>query len=65
MRSPARKPTLDGIFWQMPKQIDARRSPGVKTTIRWRITGRPDDGVDIYQLEVDNGQVKTVKGEAA
>ena len=34
------------------------------TTIRWRITGRPDDGVDVYQLVVDKGQVKTVKGES-
>ena len=33
-------------------------------SIRWRITGRPDDGVDVYQLEVDRGQVKTVKGES-
>ena len=64
MRSPARKPALDGIFWQMPKQVNADIAKDMTTTIRWRITGRPDDGVDVYQLEVDKGQVKTVKGES-
>jgi putative sterol carrier protein len=64
MRSPARKPALDGIFWQMPKQVNADVAKEMTTTIRWRITGRPDDGVDVYQLEVDKGEVKTVKGES-
>jgi putative sterol carrier protein len=64
MRSPARKPALDGIFWQMPKQVNADVAKDMTTTIRWRITGRPDEGVDVYQLEVDKGQVKTVKGES-
>lgn len=63
MRSPARKPTLDGIFWQMPKQVNPEVAKELTTTIRWRISGRPDDGVDVYQLEVDRGQVKTIKGE--
>jgi putative sterol carrier protein len=64
MRSPARKPALDGIFWQMPKQVNPDVAKDMTTTIRWRITGRPDDGVDVYQLEVDKGEVKTVKGES-
>jgi putative sterol carrier protein len=64
MRSPARKPALDGLFWQMPKQVNPEIAKDMTTTIRWRITGRPDDGVDVYQLEVDKGQVKTVKGES-
>ena len=64
MRSPARKPALDGIFWQMPKQVNTEVAKNMTTTIRWRITGRPDDGVDVYQLVVDKGQVKTVKGES-
>ena len=64
MRSPARKPALDGIFWQMPKQVNPEVAKDLTTSIRWRITGRPDDGVDVYQLEIDHGQVKTVKGES-
>ena len=64
MRSPARKPALDGIFWQMPKQVNTEVAKDLTTTIRWRITGRPDDGADVYQLEIDRGSVKTIKGES-
>ena len=61
MRSPARKPLLDGIFWQMPKQLDAEQSIGVTTAIRWDITGRTDGEIDIYLLLVDNGRARTSK----
>jgi putative sterol carrier protein len=64
MRSAARKPTLDGIFWQMPKQVNTEVAKQLTTSIRWRITGRPDDGTDVYQLEIDKGDVKTVKGSS-
>ena len=62
MRSPARKPLLDGIFWQMPKQLDTKAAAGVKTTIRWSLTGRADDGVDTYTLELEDGEARIVKG---
>jgi hypothetical protein len=61
MRSPARKPLLDGIFWQMPKQLDSEQSIGVTTAIRWDITGRSDGETDTYLLQVDNGRAKTSK----
>ena len=61
MRSPARRPLLDGIFWQMPRQLDAARAAGVSTAIRWRITGRADDGVDTYHLLVDDGRARTTR----
>lgn len=61
MRSPARKPLLDGIFWQMPKQLDSDQSIGVTTAIRWDVTGRADGEVDTYLLEVDNGRAQTSK----
>ncbi len=61
MRSPARRPLLDGIFWQMPKQLDAERARGKRTTIRWCITGRADDGVDTYHLLVENGEAWTTR----
>ncbi len=62
MRSPARKPILDGIFWQMPKQIDPEQAAGLKTSIRWCITGRTDDGIDTYLLELDNGRCHVIRG---
>jgi putative sterol carrier protein len=65
MRSPARRPLLDGIFWQMPKQLNTDRARGVRTTIRWCITGRADDGVDTYHLYVENGQARTSREPSA
>jgi putative sterol carrier protein len=62
MKSPARRAVLDGIFWQMPRQLDAKAAANVKTTIRWNITGRADEGVDTYLLEVDNGTARTNRG---
>jgi alkyl sulfatase BDS1-like metallo-beta-lactamase superfamily hydrolase len=61
MRSPARRPLLDGIFWQMPRQLDTARARGVHTTIRWCITGRADNGVDTYDLYVENGTARTTR----
>ena len=63
MRSPARKPLLDGIFWQMPKQLDPRQAQGVNTSIRWCLTGRTDGGTDVYQLELADGRPGCIRGD--
>ncbi|MGI8572057.1 MAG: SCP2 sterol-binding domain-containing protein [Solirubrobacteraceae bacterium] len=62
MRSPARKPILDGIFWQMPKQLDGKQAAGVNSSIRWCITGRANGGLDTYQLELADGRCRVVHG---
>ena len=62
MRSPARKPLLDGIFWQMPKQLDDGQAKDVTASIRWCMTGRGDDGMDIYQLELEAGRARIIRG---
>jgi putative sterol carrier protein len=64
MRSPARKPILDAIFWQMPKQMDVKQAKDVNSSIRWCITGRPDGGVDVYGLVLEEGHARIVKGES-
>jgi predicted lipid carrier protein YhbT len=64
MQSPARKPLLDGIFWQMPRQVDSAAAADLQTSIRWCITGRADGGVDVYQLELQGGQTKVIRGNA-
>jgi alkyl sulfatase BDS1-like metallo-beta-lactamase superfamily hydrolase len=64
MRSPARKPILDAIFWQLPRQLDTKQAQGVKSLIRWCITGRPDGGVDNYGLEIDNGRARIIHGSS-
>lgn len=65
MRSPARKPLLDGIFWQMPRQVDADAAAGTTTAIRWIITGRADGGSDSYQLLIEDGRARTERGDGA
>jgi putative sterol carrier protein len=62
MKSPARRAVLDGIFWQMPRQLDAKAAAEVKTAVRWNITGRGDNGIDSYLLEVDRGTARTNRG---
>jgi alkyl sulfatase BDS1-like metallo-beta-lactamase superfamily hydrolase len=62
LRSPARKPLLDGIFWQMPKQLDQKQAADIRTSIRWCIAGRADGGVDTYQLELEGGRARTIRG---
>jgi putative sterol carrier protein len=64
MRSPARKPILDAIFWQMPKQLDAKQAADVSTTIRWSITGRADGATDTYDLHLEGGRARTNRGIA-
>jgi hypothetical protein len=63
MRSPARRALLDGIFWQMPRQLDAKHAGELNATVRWCITGRSDDGVDTYLLTVENGHARTSREE--
>jgi alkyl sulfatase BDS1-like metallo-beta-lactamase superfamily hydrolase len=62
MHSPARKPLLDAIFWQIPKQLDDRQAKDVNSSIRWCLTGRPDGGMDIYQLELETGRARIIRG---
>jgi len=61
MLSPARKPILDAIFWRIPKQLDSGQAAGLTASIRWCITGRPDEGIDIYQLEILDGSCSVVR----
>lgn len=61
MRSPLRRPMLETIFWQMPRHVDPDRARGTRSSIRFCITGRPDDGVDVYQLEIADEAARVVR----
>ena len=63
MRSGARKPVLDGMFWQMPKMVDEKAAVGTTTEIRWLITGRADGGEDVYRLLIEDGKARTERGD--
>ena len=61
MRGPARGMVLEGIFWQLPKRLEGKRAAGISSSIRWYVTGRPDGGADIYQLELAGGRCRVVR----
>jgi predicted lipid carrier protein YhbT len=63
MRSPARRALLDGIFWQMPKQVDASVVGETPLAIKWVVTGRPDGANDVYQLVIEDGRARTERAE--
>jgi putative sterol carrier protein len=62
MRSPARRVVLGAIFWQMPRHVDSERAKGLTSSIRWKITGRPDGEADVYQLEFVDGACRVFRG---
>ena len=62
MKSPARRMILEGVFWKMPQQLDARRAAGVNATVLWKISGRPDGGTDDFRLLISDGSARTVRG---
>jgi putative sterol carrier protein len=64
MRTPIRRVVLDGIFWQMPQNVDAGRASRLSSSIRWRTTGRGDGSADVYDLVFRNGQCYTHRGGA-
>jgi putative sterol carrier protein len=61
MRSPARRPVLEVIFWQIPLHLSQERAVGVTAAIRWRITGRKDGGADVYDLLIADGECRVVR----
>ncbi len=63
MSSPARRVILEAIFWQMPKRLDRKRAAGASASVRWRITDGPRDRVDTYQLQLEDGSCRVIRGE--
>jgi putative sterol carrier protein len=62
MTSPARRPVLEAIFWQMPRQLDPAKARGVSTVIRWQITGGPGGVTDTYDLQIEGGRALVGRG---
>jgi hypothetical protein len=64
MRSPARRPILEGVFWQMPQRLDRQRANGVEAAVLWRIRGRPDGGIDEFRLLISDGSARITRGSS-
>jgi putative sterol carrier protein len=51
-----REVILEQIFNRMPESLDADRARDLDAVIEWQITGRPNGGVDRFQVVISNGE---------
>lgn len=56
---------LEEIFERMPAYVNSRKAAGLRVTVGFRLTGRPDGKVDRYVLRLQDGRVTVLAGEAA
>jgi hypothetical protein len=63
LRTPVRHAVLAAIFMQMPRYVDRNAAEGVDATIRWRITGRGDEGADVWDMTIADGSCRLCRGE--
>jgi alkyl sulfatase BDS1-like metallo-beta-lactamase superfamily hydrolase len=63
MRSPARKPVIETIFFLMPRYLDRTRARGLNLAIRWRVTSaaEPDADPDVYDLVIAERRCRVVR----
>ncbi|MBT8226410.1 MAG: acyl-CoA synthase [Dactylosporangium sp.] len=55
MQSEYRSRILNTIFEEFPTMFRADRAEGTSAVVHWHITGRPDGGVDAYQITIAEG----------
>jgi putative sterol carrier protein len=55
MASDERTKILDAVFNRFPGQFRADRAGSTNAVIHWNITGRPDGGVDTYEVVIADG----------
>lgn len=60
----ARQAILDEIFRRMSEHVDADKAKGINAVLHWKITDRPDGGVDHYEVVLNDGTC-TVSEEAS
>jgi hypothetical protein len=63
MQTPLRRVVLGAIFWQMPRHVDRERAGAMSWSIRWKITGRPNGGADVYHLQLAERRATVIRGE--
>ncbi|MEV1288392.1 SCP2 sterol-binding domain-containing protein [Micromonospora sp. NPDC049679] len=59
MSGDLRGKVLDEVFGRMPSMFRADRAGSTNAVIHWNVTGRPDGGVDTYEVVIDNGTCTT------
>jgi putative sterol carrier protein len=49
---------LDQVFQSMPERFMAEKAGDVEAVVEWRVRGRPDGGVDRWQLVIEKGSCR-------
>jgi putative sterol carrier protein len=52
---------LRQIFRVMPRRVDRAEAAGLDAVVEFRVTGRRDGGVDIWQLQIEAGRPRSVR----
>jgi len=65
LRTPARRLIIGGIFRRIPALLDPGRAAALTTTVRWRIRGPDSGSVEVYELLIDRGAARVVRGARA
>jgi len=63
MRSPARRPIVESIFWLMPRYLNRTRTRGLYVAVRWRVKADASDTEpDIYDVVIADGRCRVLRG---
>jgi putative sterol carrier protein len=62
LRSPARKPLLDGIFWRAARQLAQSQSANLDSTVRCYVTPSAGGDPDVYELHFKAGSCRMSRG---
>lgn len=56
----ARQKVLDEVFRRMTEHVEPAKAKGIDARLLWKITDRPDGGVDAYEVVIQDGAVSVV-----
>lgn len=62
MQTPARRVVMEALFWELGRRLDGKRLPAAPGPVRCRITGRPDDPPDTFELHFSEGRCRVSRG---
>ncbi|GAA1787953.1 hypothetical protein GCM10009682_07520 [Luedemannella flava] len=65
MSGESRGKILAEIFSRMPAQFRPDKAGNTNAVIQWNITGRPDGGADVYQVNIADGACSVAEGAQA
>jgi hypothetical protein len=62
LRTPARPLIIGQIFRRIPGLLDPGRAGALTTSVRWRIMAPGRRSVDVYDLLIDGGAARVIRG---